>query len=144
MSRDIDVILKMQGGRELLRKLRKLEPQFAEEMRRTLPAEGERLMDQANALAPVGSGELKASAAVGFEHEADGQGHRTQVFAAYWDDKAAAVHEGIHWERKVEGTKGFKWYERAFNAFERGFVERVATQLRRIVSRAAGGGGGSS
>jgi len=127
----IDVFMKLEGAKELKRALRKQEKLFFAEMAQALPEEGQTLMSSANAAAPTKSGALKASAQVSsVVQEKRG---RVRVAAAYVDEKAAAVHEGIHWGAKVEGTKGFKWYERALNGFEAGFVERIAARLRRLV-----------
>lgn len=134
-SRGVNVLMRVEGGAQLKRALKKKREEFLREMAAALPDEGQALMAQANVAAPRASGTLVGSSSVTtVEQRAKG---RVRVAAAYLDPKAAAVHEGLHWGRHVPGTKGFKWYERTLAAFEGGFVERIAARLRRLV------GGGS-
>lgn len=130
-----NVLMKLEGGEQLRRALKKKEKEFLRELATALPAEGQALMTSANAAAPRVRGELAGSSSV--TSVVQEQKGRVRVAAAYLDEKAAAVHEGVHWGQKVEGTSGFKWYERALNAFEGGFVERIGARLKRLV------GGGS-
>jgi hypothetical protein len=127
----IDVLMKLEGAEKLRRELKRQEVRFFGEMARALPEEGEALMQAANAQAPRATGTLAASSSV--TKEIDNSDRTVRVMAAYLDEKAAAVHEGIHWGVKVEDTKGFKWFERAKNAFEAGVVGRIGDRLRRIV-----------
>ncbi|MHB1065425.1 MAG: hypothetical protein ACYC1Z_13220 [Georgenia sp.] len=130
----VDVLMELEGGPALLRALRRQEKAFLDELANALPAEGQALMNSANAKAPRGSGTLAGSSSVTTEvNESKG---RVRVAAAYLDEKAAAVHEGVHWGEKVEGTKGFKWYERVLNGFEAGFVSRIGARLKRMVGGA--------
>lgn len=130
MAPRVVMALEVKGLEQLKRELRKQKRAFFQEMAAALPVEAEKLMSQANTAAPRASGELVSSANVSVVlQESKG---RVRVAAAYLDEKAAAVHEGVHWGGKVEGTRGFKWYERAFNAFEVGFIERIAQRLRRL------------
>lgn len=122
--------LEVRGLEELKRELRKQKRAFFEEMARALPEEGQSLMQQATAAAPKASGELAGSSLLSVEVK-DSKGS-VRVAAAFTDDKAAAVHEGVHWGGFVAGTRGFKFYERVFNAFEVGFIERIAQRLRRL------------
>lgn len=130
--REISVMTKVEGLYELRRALRKQAEFFTDEMAKLLPAEAEELLRVANASAPVGSGKLKASAEVSSSIQPS-RG-RVRVAAAYLDIKAAAVHEGIHFKRRIKGTRGFKWYEHAFNEFEAGFLERIADHLRQMTA----------
>lgn len=127
----IDVLMKLEGGPALMRALRRQEKAFLAELGDALPAEAEALMQSANAAAPQAGGTLVGSSVVSSVVQ-EGKG-RVRAVAAYTDEKAPAVHEGIHWGAKVEGTKGFKWFERALNSFETGFVARIGARLRRIV-----------
>lgn len=130
----IDVLMKLEGGPALMRALRRQEKAFLAEFGAALPAEAEALMQSANAAAPQASGTLVSSAVVtSVIQKSKG---RVRAVAAYTDEKAAAVHEGIHWMQQVVGTKGFKWFERSLHAFEADFVARIGARLRRI----AGGG----
>ena len=135
MGRGIDIVAKVEGAAQLRRALRAKSKEFLDAMADELPKEGQSLMSAANALAPRASGALIASSGVtSVVQPAKG---RVRVTAGYADEKAPAVHEGVHWGVHVEGTRGFKWFERAFNSFEGGFTERIVARLRRIVS---GGG----
>jgi hypothetical protein len=135
MGKGIDVLMAMEGGAELRRALKKHEAEFLREMAEALPNEAQQLMAAANSLAPRASGALASSASVSsVVQEKRG---RVRAVAAYTDEKAAAVHEGVHWGERIEGTRGFKWLERALNAFEGGFAQRIAERLKRLV------GGGS-
>lgn len=127
-----NIVMKLEGGEQLRKALRAKEREFLAEMSAALPEEGQKLMSAAAAAAPRDSGELAGSAAV--SSALTKKGTRVRVAAAFLDEKAAAVHEGVHWGHHIEGTRGFKWYERIFNAFEGGFVERIAAKLRRLVS----------
>jgi hypothetical protein len=131
MARQNVITMKIVGGEELRRALLKKEAQFLAEMAQALPVEAQALTSQAAAAAPRASGQLAASAMASSAVLKKGQ--RIKAAAAILDDKAAAVHEGLHWRKKVEGTKGFKWFERVFRAFEPGFVDRIAARLRRVV-----------
>lgn len=126
-----DALMKVEGGAALKRALKRQEKAFLRELAGALPDEGETLMQNANAAAPRGTGELVGSSSVTtVVQEKKG---RVRVAAAYKDEKAPAVHEGVHWGEKVEGTKGFKWFERALNSFEPGFVQRIGARLKRLV-----------
>ena len=127
-----NIVMKLEGGEELRKALKAKEREFLDEMAAALPEEGQRLMGAAVAAAPRASGELASSASVTTARTR--KGSRIRVAAAFLDDKAAAVHEGVHWNHHIEGTRGFKWYERVFNAFEGGFVERIGARLKRLVS----------
>lgn len=121
--------MKIEGGEKLRRQLLKAQKQLAREMATFLPAEAQDLMSQANAQVPRLTGELAASATV----TSDVKGLRVRAVAAYKDDKAAAVHEGIHGRRKIQGTKGFKWFERALQTWESGFYGRIAARLKSLI-----------
>lgn len=127
-----NIVMKLEGGEQLRKALRAKEREFLEEMAAALPEEGQKLMSAAAAAAPRDSGELAGSASV--TSALTKKGTRVKVAAAFLDEKAAAVHEGVHWGHHIEGTRGFKWYERILNGFEGGFIERIATRLRRLVS----------
>lgn len=130
----MNVLMKLEGGEQLRRALKRVEKDFIRELGDALPAEGQTLMSAANALAPVATGELVNSSSVtSVVQESKG---RVRVAAAYLDEKAPAVHEGIHGGAHVPGTRGFKWYERALNAFEGGFTERIAAKLRALTGGA--------
>lgn len=123
----VEVLSTIEGGEELRRALRKVREEFMAECRQAIPEEAQALMAQAQAAAPRGSGTLAASAEVSKTKGG------MKAAAAFLDEKAAAVHEGIHWGHRIEGTQGFKWYERILAGFEAGFVSRMAARLRRLV-----------
>lgn len=128
----VDVISQVEGADELRRNLRKFEKRFLEEMEQVLPREVETLMTQARHEAPARSGELRASASITSDMKP--KRGRFRVVGAYLDEKAAAVHEGIHWGKKVEGgTKGMKWFERVANAWAPESAKRVVARLRALV-----------
>lgn len=127
----VNVLMSVEGGEALRKALTKKSAEVAREMELALPHEGAALMAQANALAPRATGELVGSSSV--TSAVTRKGAKVAVAAAYLDEKAAAVHEGVHWGKKIQGTRGFKWFERAFNAFQQGAVERIVTRLRKLV-----------
>lgn len=130
-----NVLMQLEGEKELRKAIKRQERAFLEEMAAALPDEGEKLMAIADAAAPRMTGELASSSSV--TSVVQPSKGRVKVAAAYLDEKAAAVHEGVHGGRHVEGTRGFKFFEHAFNSFEAGFVQRIAARLKRLV------GGGS-
>lgn len=132
MAPRANIFLEVEGGEQLRRALKGKERQFLEEMAAALPEEGQKLMSAAVAAAPRLSGELASSSSVTSAKAK--RGSRVKVAAAFLSEKAAAVHEGVHWGRHIKGTRGFKWYERVLNAFEGGFVERIASRLRKLVT----------
>lgn len=125
----MNVLLGVEGGEQLVAKLRAKEREFLDSMAEQLPAEGEQLRSEANALAPVASGQLVSSSVV--ESEVKPSHVRTGI--GYTDPKAPAVHEGIHWGHKIKAEHRRKWLERALHAFAGGFAERVAARLRALV-----------
>lgn len=127
----VNVLMSVEGGDALRKALQKKSAEVAREMAIALPQEGAALMAHADALAPRASGELVASSSV--TSAVTRKGAKVAVAAAYLDEKAAAVHEGVHWGRKIQGTRGFKWFERALNAFTPGFIERIVARLRKLV-----------
>jgi len=131
MAAGVNVLMKMSGGEALRKALKKKEKEFFAAMANELPQEAQKLMQSANALAPRDTGELAGSSSV--TSAVQPEKGRVRVAAAYLDEKAAAVHEGVHFGRHIEGTRGFKFYERALNAFEGGFVERIGAKLKRLV-----------
>lgn len=124
-----NVLLQVKGVEELIRKLRWHKRAFIGELAQALPEEAKRLEAAAQQGVPRASGRLASSVAVVSEV----QSNAVHVAVGYTDPKAAAVHEGIHWRRRVKDVHGFKWLERALNAFEQGFAERIAARLRRLV-----------
>lgn len=137
----IDFLMTMHGGAELRRKLRKMEDDFLKGMKPLIVEETAKVMREANAAAPSVSGTLIGSAMVVVKSGKT----RTRGAATYQDEKAAAVHEGVHWNRHVKGTRGFKWLERTFNSFLPGAMMRIEEKLRAIVQaqEEKGGGGGA-
>lgn len=127
----VNVLMAVEGGDALRKALQRKSAEVAREMEIALPQEGAALMAQANAIAPKATGELVASSSV--TSAVTRKGQRVRVAAAYLDEKAAAVHEGVHWGKKIQGTRGFKWFERALNAFTPGFIERIVARLRKLV-----------
>lgn len=127
---NVSVLLKVDGGEELRKKLRQVPDLFIQEMAKALPEEAKNLGAEAQAGVPVEHGSLAASLAVKTSKK------KTRISAAvgYTDHKAAAVHEGIHWAHR-EGAKepGFHWFLKAFTAFAGGFIERIAQRLKRLV-----------
>jgi hypothetical protein len=118
--------LEVKGLEQLKRELLKKKRLFVDEVRNFVPPETQKLVAQAAAAAPRASGELASSASASWEMSKTG----VEAVAAFTDEKAAAVHEGVHGGKHVEGTGGFKWFEQVFNAFEVGFIERLANRLR--------------
>lgn len=136
MAPRVTMALEVKGLEQLKRELRRQQRAFFEEMAKALPEEGQSLIRQATAAAPKATGELAGRSLVSVEvKESKGT---VRVAAAFTDEKAAAVHEGVHWNEKVPGTRGFKWFERVWNGFEPGLLERIAKRLRRLTR-----GGGS-
>lgn len=128
------VTIELKGVSELQRALKAKEKEFLAELGDALPEEGEALMTAANAVAPSETGEMIASSSVTTEVKRGS----VQVAAAYLDEKAAAVHEGFHGGKDVDGTlPGEKWFEQTLNSFEPGFEQRIAARLKRVT----GGGG---
>lgn len=123
-----DFFAKLEGGEQLRSRLAMVRRQFVDEMRRAIPEEAQQAMVDAQKGVPVASGKLRSSAVVSSEETARG----VRAAAAYEDEKAAAVHEGIHWRRKFKGTAGFKWLEKSFEAFAPKSIERLAARLRRL------------
>lgn len=133
MGKGIDVIMKMEGGDELRKALKKRPLEFLAEMDIALTEETARLRGAAESETPAASGTLLMSLTTSSAKQP--QKGRLRFAVAYTDEKAAAVHEGIHWNRFVEGTAGFKWFERAFNAFEPAAGQRIVQRLRTLVAR---------
>lgn len=121
--------VEVRGDRELIRALRKQQARFTDELAAALPDEARRLEAAANAAAPSETGELRASSAV----SEGGQRGKVEVAVAYTDEKAAAVHEGVFGGRDTDKGRAFKWFERAFNAWEGGAAERIVARLRALV-----------
>lgn len=129
MSR-VDVIMSIEGGGQLLKALRKKPKEFFALLAQRLPDEGENLAAAAAMAAPSVSGELASSASVtSVAQESKGV---VRVAAAFLDEKAAAVHEGVHWGQHIEGTEGLKFFEKTANAFEQGFIERIGQNLKKL------------
>jgi len=116
----------VKGGEELRKALTKNMGKFEEAMDTILPEEARELMNAAQTRVPRESGELASTATVSSEKTRGG----TKAVAAYTDEKAAAVHEGVHHGHKVHGTKGFKWFERTLNSFEGSFAQSVVEKLK--------------
>ncbi len=127
----MNVLVKLEGAEQLRKALKKKEKEFLAAMANGLPQEAQVLMQSANSAAPRLTGKLASSSSV--TSSVQPEKGRVRVAAAYLDEKAAAVHEGVHWGRHIEGTSGFKWYEKAFNAFQAGFVQRIGDRLKRLV-----------
>lgn len=126
---DVSVTMKLVGWEDLRKKLRSMRGPFLNEMDAAFTAEAAALLTSANALAPKASGTLVSSSTTAKERKGD----FVRVAVGYLDEKAPAVHEGIHWGRKSKHVGGRKWLERALTAFEPGFSERIAARLRRLV-----------
>lgn len=133
MAPPVRLLASIEGGEELRKALKKHEARFLAEMRAALPDEGAKVMAVAQAEAPRGTGTLAASAAISKSNSRT----KTRVAVGFLDEKAAAVHEGVHWGHFVEGTRGFKWFERAWLRMESGIVDRIVQRLRRIVGGGA-------
>lgn len=129
----MNIFAELKGGEELKKKLRSMPGAFVAAMVDELPREGAMLKEQANGHVPDEHGTLRASAAVSSELPKGNRG-RVRVAVAYTDKKAAAVHEGVHWNRHFK-TLHMKWFERAFHAFEGGFVRRIVEKLQGVVGR---------
>jgi hypothetical protein len=127
----VNVLMSVEGGEALRKALTKKSAEVAREMAIALPAEGQTLMQTAGATVPRATGELAGSSSVTSSLTKKGQ--RVRVAAAYLDEKAAAVHEGLHWGKKIQGTKGFKWFQRAFDAYKSAAIGRIVERLRRLV-----------
>lgn len=131
MAGRVNVLMQVEGGEQLRRALLRKSDEVSRLMQAELPKEAEGLLQEANARVPRSSGELagssRASSAV------TRRGTQVRAVAAYTDEKAAAVHEGIHWNARIEGTRGFKWFQRAFDAWKPGAVQRIVERLRALV-----------
>lgn len=128
------VKMTVSGADELKRRITGLSQAFLKEMEQAIPEEAKGLMAAANALAPRVSGKLIESSVVTSEVKSN----KVLAAASYTDEKAAAVHEGVHWGlSRVKDPRyhldHLKWYERALNAFAPGFSERMVTRLRKLV-----------
>lgn len=121
----------LNGEKELMRNLRRVRDRFLDEMRVGLQEEAARLHGAAEATTPSASGKLLMSLkTTSADQPSKG---RVRFAVAYTDEKAAAVHEGIHWGHKVDHeTGGFKWFEKAFNAWEPGATQRIIARLRAL------------
>lgn len=126
---DVNVMLKVEGWNEVRKKLRSMRGLFLQEMDATM-AEGARIVQQqSNAAAPVASGTLVSSATIQHEKKAD----FISYGMGYTDEKAAAVHEGIHWGHKFgKKERGFQWLMRVMEEFAPSYIEHVAMRLRRL------------
>lgn len=127
----MNVLMKLEGGAALRKALKKKEKEFFAEMQTALQGESARLHGAAESQTPAASGTLLMSLTTSSAVQPTKGSVRYAV--AYLDEKAAAVHEGVHWGHKVEGTGGFKWFEKALNSFEAGFVQRIGARLKRLV-----------
>lgn len=120
--------LSMYGDRRVWAEMRKKQTEFLEAMLSWLPAQGDELLAIAQRDAPKASGKLARTGVVSVQTLKN----RVRVAVAFTDDKAAAVHEGIHWRVKVDGTRGYKWFEKGFVKWAPQFVPGAADILRRI------------
>lgn len=125
----MNVLFTVEGGEELVKRLKKVEAQFMAELAAAFPDSGEALRGQANSQAPRASGRLLSSSFVASEAKR----HRVQTVVGYTDPKAPAVHEGIHWGHKISEKHRRKWLENALNAFAPSFAEHIAARLRRML-----------
>lgn len=130
-GRSVNVLMSVGGGAELKKELRKVKALFLAEMEKAMAEEASRLMAAAADATPTASGTLLMSLTA--SSSAQPTKGRVRFAVAYLDEKAAAVHEGIHWAKKRGETLGFKWYERTLNKFETGFVERITGKLKTLV-----------
>jgi hypothetical protein len=132
--------IKIVGEEELRAKLFGKAREFVDEMKRAIPEESNQLASRANQLAPVGdpgepkkkgqpSGHMKDTLRV-FIDLRSRFGVRANL--AYTSKYAAAVHEGLHWNKHFR-TAGMKWFERALMEFGAGFMGRINDRLKRLV-----------
>lgn len=131
MAGRVNVLMQVEGGEQLRRALSRKAEEVSRLMQEQLPREAEGLLREANGLAPRASGELAGSAQA--SSAVTRKGTQVRAAAAYTDEKAAAVHEGIHWNTRIEGTRGFKWFQRAFDTWKPGAVDRLVARLRKLV-----------
>lgn len=125
------VTMVLHGEKELMRALNRKRDQFLDVMRVGLQEEAARLLGAAESTTPTASGKLLTSLKLSSADQPT-KG-RVRFAVAYTDEKAAAVHEGVHWGQKVDHeTGGFKWFEKAFNAWEPGAVDRILARLRAL------------
>jgi hypothetical protein len=103
-------VLDLKGDRELIRKLKRMEPEFYDLMRSELGHAGLMLMSRANSYVPVENGKLRSSAAVKGKA---GRGY-IAVAAGYTDPKAVAVHYGIHGGKFYKNLPSMGWFSTAF------------------------------
>jgi hypothetical protein len=125
---------KFEGGEELRRALKGIERKFLDTMAKAIDEEAHKVMAAGIASAPKLSGEL-ASATNVVVSRSRGQ---VQGAASFLKDRAAAVHEGVHWGRKIP-TKGFHWFANAALDWEPAAAKRIVQRLQDIT----GEGGGS-
>ena len=129
MSDNVLFGMDVKGGEELAKALRKIEDKFLDTMAEVLPEEADTLFNASQAAVPRASGTLSSSGVV----EKQRSETTSMASVGYNDHKAAAVHEGIHHGRHIEGTTGFKWLERSFNQFVQGAIERIVARLRALI-----------
>lgn len=121
------VTVSLRGVNDVRQALRRSRERALLAMGDTLAEEARSVLAAAQALAPVKSGELKASAQV----EERRARTRVQVKVLYKAPKSAAVHEGIHgYARRPGRTRGYRWLARAFEARIPGMVERILAGIR--------------
>lgn len=134
MSRD--VFARIEGGKELRAKLRKLVASnvFLEDMRVFLDYQARRLLLLASRQEPRRqTGELAQSRMVVNRGSSK---KRVRLAAAYTARGAAAAHEGVFHRAKLgERYARYKWFEKVLNGFEAGFYAEAAERLRALLAR---------
>lgn len=121
-------LVRIEGGPELIKALKKIAPEFLRVATEAIQREGVTIESAAQLTVPRGTGALAASCVVSHQTGAK----RSSTAVAYTLDRAAAVHEGVHWGHHHQ-TKGMKWFERAFYALKPQALARIVADLKRLV-----------
>jgi len=118
------------GGPELRRALQGMEKKFLREMGKALEDEAQTIMQLGVRDAPEDTGDLAAGTDVQVTRRRGG----IEGAASFTRERAAAVHEAVHWGRKVEGTEGFHWYGEAAADWEPKAQQRIVQRLQALTN----------
>lgn len=120
--------LKVSGFRELKKALKEQGQRAEKSLAAALYAEGERIMAEAKRLCPVDTGTLRSTGHVQKPVIRRGSIEVTLGFGGPAAPYAVFVHENLN----VHHTVGqAKYLEKPLNDAARGFVERLAAEVRR-------------
>lgn len=131
---NVNVLARLEGADELRKRLKELgKGALVQAVRPHIKAEAQALKTAASVGEPRGvTGALGESKRV---VELRGRG-AVRFAVVYLNYYAKWVHEGIFGHAKVGARYGrFKWFERAVQAFEAGYIERTGAKLWKLVER---------